>query len=95
MEFINKDGEVRCVFSGRMDTTQCLEAERDVMHSIEGARQIVFDLKDVDYIASSFLRLCGKASYRVGSGNFSIVNADIEVRKIFSVAGLAERLNVI
>ena len=87
-------GKVVCKFSGRMDTTKCLEAERDVMRSIECARSVVFDLDGVEYIASSFLRLCGKASHKVSSGNFSLINVNPAVRKVFTIAGLAERLNL-
>ena len=88
-------GAIVCTFSGRMDTTQCLEAERDVMKSIEGAEKIVFNLYGVEYIASSFLRLCGKASHKVNAGNFSIIKTTPDVRKVFKIAGLTERLNLI
>lgn len=87
-------GKVVCIFSGVIDTTQCLEAEREVMKVVEDAKKIVFDLKGVEYIASSFLRLCGKASHKVNAENFSIINATPAVEKVFTVAGLTERLNL-
>ena len=87
-------GKVLCKFSGRMDTKRCLEAEKELMESIDCARNIVFDLDAVEYIDSSFLRICGKAYYKVDAGNFSIINVTPTVRKIFKMTGLAERLNL-
>lgn len=88
------EGRVLCKFSGHIDTRKCLESERDVVSSIECARSIIFDLDGVEYIDSSFLRLCGKAYYKVNAGNFSIINVAPAVKKIFKIAGLAERLNL-
>lgn len=90
-----EDGKIVCTFSGPMDTTQCLEAEKEVMKIIESAKEIIFNLDGVDYVASSFLRLCGIASHKVSAGNFSIINATPTVKKVFKIAGLAERLNLI
>ena len=79
-----------------MDTSQCLEAEKEVMKVIDGSVvKIIFDLNGVKYIASSFLRLCGKTSHKMSTGNFSIINADPSIKKVFTIAGLAERLNLI
>jgi len=90
-----KGGEVVCTFSKRMDTTQCLESEKEVMKIIEdGVEKIIFDLNGVGYIASSFLRLCGKTSHKINPGNFSIINAAPAIKKVFTIAGLGERLNL-
>ncbi|MCP4178460.1 MAG: STAS domain-containing protein [bacterium] len=96
VECVNEGvGKTICKFDGRMDTTKCMDAERKIMQAIEGANEIVFNLTGVEYIASSFLRLCGKASHKVNSGNFSIINVTPSVKKVFKIAGLAERLNLI
>ena len=88
------DGKIVCKFTGRMDTTRCTDAEKEVMGAIDGAEKIVFDLDGVEYIASSFLRLCGKASHKVNAGNFSIVNVTPSIKKVFKIAGLTEILNL-
>jgi len=87
-------GKIVCKFVNRMDTAMCMEAEKEVMKSIEGASAVTFDLAGVEYIASSFLRLCGKASHKVTSDKFSIINVSPAVKKVFKIAGLAERLNL-
>jgi len=68
------DGKIVCKFTGRMDTTKCTDAEKEVMGAIDGAEKIVFDLDGVEYIASSFLRLCSKISNNIQGGKFSIIN---------------------
>ncbi|MCF7790639.1 MAG: STAS domain-containing protein [Victivallales bacterium] len=88
------DGTVNFVFEGRMDTIKCMSAEKDVVENINENDQVVFDLKEVDYIASSFLRLCGRASNTVGVENFSVINVSPSVKKVFKIAGLANRLNI-
>lgn len=88
------DGKIVCKFLGKMDTSKCADAEKEVMKTIDGAEKIVFDLDGIEYIASSFLRLCGKASHKVNPGNFSIINVTSSVKKVFKIAGLSERLNL-
>ncbi|HJO95166.1 MAG TPA: STAS domain-containing protein [Victivallales bacterium] len=82
-------------FDKRMDSTKCMDAEDKIMTEIEGANEIVFDLNGVEYIASSFLRLCGKVSYKVGTENFSITNVEPSVKKVFKIAGLDKKLNIL
>lgn len=88
------EGKVKCNFSGRLDTVQCINVEKQLMENINGAEVIVFDLNGVEYIASSFFRLCGKASHIARPGNFSVINVTPSVKKVFKIAGLAEILNL-
>jgi anti-anti-sigma factor len=55
---------------------------------------ICFDLSEVDYISSSFLRLCISSAKDVKKGNFSIINTGPEIMKVFKIAGLEGLLNV-
>jgi len=36
--------------------------------------KIIFDLKDVDYILSSFIRVCVNVAKQAGAGQFSVVH---------------------
>ncbi|MFO0794253.1 MAG: STAS domain-containing protein [Candidatus Brocadiaceae bacterium] len=94
---------VRCKFTGRMDTIRsngAMEAFKkefdNVLSSgvIAKELRICFDLKDVDYISSSFLRLCKSATRDITQGNFSIINTGPEIMKVFKIAGLDSLLNV-
>jgi len=89
-----------CRFDGRMDTVNADLASEKVnakvmeLKSIAPGSRIVFDLGAVDYVASSFLRLCIFTAKSIPKGNFSIVNADPQVLKVFTITGLASVLRV-
>ena len=92
-----------CNFSGRMDTINSNEANDSFKEAMEkaassgcaaNALKIVFDLDHVDYVASGFLRLCLVAAKSVGEGNFSIINTEPGVMKVFKIAGLDQILQV-
>ena len=55
---------------------------------------VVFDLKNVDYISSAFLGICIMISKEVGRENFSIVNVNPAMKKVFKIAKLDTILNV-
>ena len=89
-----ESGVVVFTFSKCMDTSKCLGSEEAVMKAIDDAEKVIFNLDGVDYIASSFLRLCSKASDKVKSENFSMINVTPAIKRVFKIAGLAERLNL-
>lgn len=93
-----------CKFTGRLDTNACLKIADDFnlklseitepgQEIIHGYR-IVFDLKEVSYIASSFIRICVNTAKKSEKGNFSIINSDPFIKKTFKIAGLDETLKV-
>ncbi len=86
--------EVVCTFKKRMETKECNKVEEEILNSINDAEVVVFDLKGVEYIASSFLRICGKASRKVKPGKFKIISASSQVMKVFKISGLADILDV-
>ena len=89
-----------CKFDGRMDTVSAdlvmeqFGAKLSEVQGIAAALRIVFDLGAVDYVASSFLRLCIYAAKGAPKGNFSIINTDPQVLKVFTITGLASILRV-
>ncbi len=95
VKFIKNDDQLVCEFFGRMDTLACMEIEKAVNEKIDNHKgEIVFELKDVTYIASSFLRFFGRTIKAVGAENFKVVNVAPEIRKVLKIAGLADRLNI-
>jgi anti-anti-sigma factor len=89
-----------CRFDGRMDTVMSGTVAAEFNAKLNGQKgkterlRIIFDLKGVDYVASSFLRLSLVAAKSVRKSNFSIINAEPQVLKVFKIAGLASLLNV-
>jgi len=101
----NSEKTMTCTFSNRLDTIasiQIVEEINNQMASIRGINDvavladvnIIFDLTDVVFISSSFIRICVGTSKQVQSGNFCIMNCDPFIKKTFKIAGLDGILNV-
>lgn len=75
---------------GRLDSTSAPELERVVVeHLDKGARRLVFDLSDMDYISSAGLRvilLAGKR-LRTAQGKLVLVGLRELVREVFEMSG--------
>jgi anti-anti-sigma factor len=84
-----KDGSLVFQFLGRLDTAECVRIEGDVMQKAQAAGQpVVFDLADVDFVASAFLRLCLMAEQKVAGNRLALVNVSPPIKKVFKIAGL-------
>ncbi|MCX6163041.1 MAG: STAS domain-containing protein [Ignavibacteriae bacterium] len=55
---------------------------------------VVFDLQEVTYICSSFLRICLEHHKKAGENKFSIINTNPAVKKIFKITRLDDMLNI-
>ena len=105
-DFNPEEKELTCTFKGRMDTivsaqlmaeidSKYISLSENVDKDAPLVFGIVFDLKEVNFISSSFIRLCVGAKKRVKDGRFSIRNSDPFIKKTFKIAGLDDILNVI
>ena len=101
----SKEKHLICKFSGRLDTLNCNSLSEEIQNKFQELRlgktekeqfeeKIQFDMKDVTYISSSFIRICLNTSHQSGKGNFSIINCDPFLKKTFKIAGLDELLSV-
>lgn len=91
-----------CIFDGHIDTNLCLSYSPELQSIIDkikateasGEFEIIFDLKEVSYIASSFIRICVNAAKQVPQGSFKIMNSNPYIKKTFKVVGLDELLKM-
>ena len=84
-----------CRFDGRMDAAVNADAQNAVDAKLasllpEHADRlaVVFDVENVTFVSSAFLRICMTAAQRVGAGRFSVRGTNPTLKKIFLVAGL-------
>lgn len=91
-----KDGDQLVIsFHGRMDTSSCMSVNDELIKLINDQDgKIVFDMVDVDYIASSFLRFCGSAATSREADSFSIINAKPGIKKVFKISGLTSKIDI-
>lgn len=86
-------------FTGRMDSIAVIKLtdilqEEPLMKELKPGDRVVFNLEEVEYIASSFIRICVSYAKQAGQGNFSISNCQPFVKKTFKISGLDEILNI-
>lgn len=103
-EYNEAEKVLTCAFTGHLDTNSCIALNNEIsdrLTMLKGSdnpeltdNRIIFDLKDVSYIASSFIRLCVSTAKQVPKGQFSIQNCDPFTKKIFIIAGLDDLLQV-
>ena len=92
-----------CAFKGKLDssTSETTSAQFQAAWTSAqaertdraGALSIVFDLAEVEFIFSAFLRLCLQAAKIAGGGSFRIINTSPAVKKLFVMAGLEQLVN--
>lgn len=85
-----------CKFSGDMNTGQTLMIEQEFNDCItqNEINSIIFDLQEVSYIASYFLRICTIAAKFVKPENFKLKNVSQDVYKIFSMGGFSDKFEI-
>ncbi len=93
------------IFSGHMDSASCMPIaqviENKVMERAGDSAQInkplkaVFDLKEVDFISSAFIRICMMVLAKVKTGNLIVQNAGPFIKKTIKISGLENQLTVL
>ncbi len=95
VEYTMEDGKLICSFNGSLDSYACSEIEEEISARISNAQSpVVFSLQNVDYIASSFLRICQKAFVKVGAENFSIINVSPSIKKVFKITAFDKFMSI-
>jgi anti-anti-sigma factor len=80
------DGKLFCVFSGKLDTSATTAIEKHLQaKAAEAAVPVVFDLAKSNYVSSAFLRICLKMAQQ--TPEFSLINVEPSVKKVFMIAG--------
>lgn len=91
------DGEqlLVCGFMGPMNAERCQQVQDDLLDKIGQTDGIVhFDMKEVTFASSSFLRIVLTVNKRVGKDRLKITNVDPQVKKVFKMSGLWDALGM-
>ena len=99
-QYSEEKGKLVFSFSGRLDTLTSTGIQDEVIEKISGrggendSIRVVFDLAGVDYVASSFLRLCCAAAKKLKPEKLLLVETVPSVRRVFELAGLNSIIEV-
>lgn len=89
LNFLKEEGVLRCIFSGRIDTEAAVKIENELFDAVIKSKDpVIFDLKDVDYVSSAFLRICVKAARASHGTRITIINASRSVAEVYKQTGL-------
>jgi anti-anti-sigma factor len=84
-------------FRGNLDTNNSLAAESEVNRLIEaGSEQIIFNFEELNFIASSGLRilLATAKKLKTSGGKMVVCNLNETVQEVFDISGFASILNL-
>jgi len=89
------DGKLVCTFKGRLDTVNCAKWEKELLDKVGSEKiPVIFDLGNVEYVASGFLRVCLQISKLAGAENLKLINVNEYVRKVYSLSGFDKYLSI-
>lgn len=93
MEFLEEKRDGTCVvlLKGRLDAASAEMAQTRLMEITEREKNIRMDLKDLEFISSSGLRVILLVSKKVKKmeGSFILSNLNEEVKEIFNITGFS------
>jgi anti-anti-sigma factor len=102
IEFEKDAGSIKFIFEGRMDTLGSNSVSQEIEKVISeigndelAGLRISFDLLNVDFVSSAFMRICLKYAKKVSPGNLELLNTDLNIKKTFKIAGLDKVLKIL
>ena len=93
MEIVKKrEGDtLTLALSGRLDTLTAPQLEAVVKNELDGAKDLVLDLKDLIYVSSAGLRvflMAHKTMAKVGS--MALCNVCDDIKEVLTITGFAD-----
>ena len=80
---------------GRLDTTTAPALDKTISNDLEGTKNLVLDLKRLEYISSAGLRVLLGAQKRIQRiGSMKLINVCEEVMEVFEMTGFADILTI-
>jgi anti-sigma B factor antagonist len=87
--------EITIQVTGRLDTITAPALEKTINENIDGVKNLILDLKSLEYISSAGLRvLLGAQKKMQQVGTMKIVNVCELVMEVFEMTGFADILTI-
>lgn len=89
-----ENGVLFIAILGRLDTLTAPEFEKEV-EDLEGTREIILDLKNLDYLSSAGLRILLRMQKTMnGKGSMKLIHVKPNIMEIFEITGFTDFLNI-
>ena len=80
---------------GRLDTITAPALDKTINEDIADAKNLVLDLKELEYISSAGLRVLLSAQKKYGKlGYLKVINVCEEILSVFEMTGFADILTI-
>ena len=90
-----ENGNVTIKVSGRLDTTTAPELEKALDSSLEGTKELVFDMANLEYISSAGLRVILKAQKAMNAqGSMKLIGVNDSIMEVFDITGFLDILTI-
>ena len=87
--------ETRIELAGRLDTTTAPVLDKTINEDVGDAKNLVLDLKGLEYISSAGLRvLLGAQKKMQKIGSMKLINVCEAVMEVFEMTGFADILTI-
>ena len=81
--------------AGRLDTTTAPALDKAINRDIEGTKDLILNLKALDYISSAGLRVLLSAQKKMQKiGSMKLTNVCEDVMEVFEMTGFADILTI-
>ncbi|MBR1737624.1 MAG: STAS domain-containing protein [Firmicutes bacterium] len=92
---VQENEKLTVELEGRLDTTTAPQLEAEIKSSLENVKELVFDIKKLEYISSAGLRVLLTAQKTMNKqGKMTVTGASETVMEIFEVTGFVDILNI-
>lgn len=80
---------------GRLDTTTAPELEKAFEENMEVSKDLILDMKELEYISSAGLRVLLAAQKKMNqTGKMKLTGVSDEVMEVFEITGFADILTI-
>ena len=81
--------------AGRLDTTTAPDLEAQIIESLEGVEELIFDFEELEYISSAGLRvLLSSQKKMMNVGSMKVKKVPETIMEIFEVTGFSDILTI-
>ena len=93
---MKRNAEVTTIeITGRLDTTTAPVLDKTINEDMEGTKDLILDLKGLEYISSAGLRvLLGAQKKMMKIGSMKVVNVGEAVMEVLEMTGFADILEI-
>ena len=90
-----ENGNVMLAIEGRLDTTTAPELEKELGNVLADAKELVFDMSELEYISSAGLRVLLKTQKIMNTqGSMKVIHANESIMEVFEITGFLDIITV-